>query len=53
VGWVLRRRAPFDSVAYGKLFGSAWYEPSDLRTVLGLTGFKSLDDALPAMVAAL
>ncbi len=52
-GWVLRRRAPFDSIAYQKLFGSAWYEPSDLRTMLGIHGFKSLDDALPGMVAAL
>lgn len=52
-GFVLRRRAPFDSAAYRKLFGSAWYEPSDLRTLLGLERLKTLDDALPAMVARL
>lgn len=52
-GAVLRRRAPFDSTAYTKLFGSAWYEPSDLGPVLGVGGFKTLDDALAEMVAAL
>lgn len=52
-GWALRRRAPFDSNAYQKLFGSAWYEPSDLRALLGIEGMKSLNDALPEMVAGL
>jgi nucleoside-diphosphate-sugar epimerase len=52
-GWVQRRRAPFDSVAYQKLFGSAWYEPSDLRALLGIDQMKSLNDALPEMVAGL
>lgn len=50
-GFVLRRRAPFDSAAYRKLFGSAWYEPSDLRRLLGLEHLQTLDDALPEMVA--
>ena len=52
-GRVLGRRAPFDSEAYRKLFGSAWYEPSDVKTLLGLADLKTLDDALPAMVAQL
>ncbi len=52
-GFVVRRRAPFDSAAFRKLFGSAWYEPSDLRALLGIEQLKTLDDALPAMVAEL
>lgn len=45
-----RRRAPFDSDAYAKLFGSAWYEPSDVQSLLGLPRFLTLDDALPDML---
>ena len=52
-GLVLQRRAPFDSTAYQKLFGSAWYEASDLRALLGIQGMKSLDDALSEMGAGL
>ena len=50
LGALRRRRAPFDSGAYRKLFGSAWYDPSDLRE-LGVTTFLTLDDALPEMLA--
>lgn len=53
VGAMARRRAPFDSEAYRKLFGSAWYEPSDVRSTLGLGRYLTLDDALPEMVRAL
>jgi nucleoside-diphosphate-sugar epimerase len=53
IGAVTRRRAPFDSVAFDKLFGSAWYEPDDVRAVFGLERLRTLDDALPAMVARL
>lgn len=45
------RRAPFDSVAYDKVFGSAWYPPADLRTELGLSPEFTLDDALPGMLS--
>jgi hypothetical protein len=47
----MKRRAPFDSDAYRKLFGSAWYEPGDMRSVLGVVPRLSLEDALPGMVA--
>lgn len=52
LGAVLHRRAPFDSEAYRKLFGSAWYEPGDMRSDLGVVPELTLEDALPAMVAA-
>jgi nucleoside-diphosphate-sugar epimerase len=51
LGAVLKRRAPFDSEAYAKLFGSAWYEPGDMRTLLGIVPQLTLEDALPGMVA--
>jgi len=50
LGALMRRRAPFDSAAYHKLFGSAWYEPSDVQTVLGVPPFHTLDEALAEMV---
>jgi len=53
LGFITRRRAPFDGDAYRKLFASAWYQPSDLQGELGLDAFLTLADALPAMVAAL
>ena len=53
LGAILRRRAPFDSEAYRKLFSSAWYEPADLVSALGVPRFLTLDDALPHMVRAL
>jgi nucleoside-diphosphate-sugar epimerase len=49
-GTLTRRRAPFDSSGYRKLFGSAWYEASDVQGMLGLPRFLTLDDALAAMV---
>ncbi len=51
MGAVLRRRAPFDSDAYRKLFGSAWYEPGDMRSCLGVVPRLTLEDALAGMVA--
>ncbi len=51
VGMVTGRRAPFDTDAYRKLFGSAWYDGSDLGRVLGVTATGRLDDALRAAVA--
>jgi UDP-glucose 4-epimerase len=52
-GSVLGRRAPFDSESYAKLFGSAWYQPSDWEAILGIRGLKTLDEELPHMVARL
>jgi UDP-glucose 4-epimerase len=52
-GTVLGRRAPFDSAAYAKLFGSAWYQPCDWVAMLGVRDLKTLDEALPHMVASL
>lgn len=52
-GAVMRRRAPFDSEAYRKLFGSAWYDPSDVQAILGVPRFATLPDALPEMVRGL
>jgi nucleoside-diphosphate-sugar epimerase len=52
LGAVMHRRAPFDSDAYRKLFGSAWYDPGDMRSHLGVVPQLTLEDALPAMVAA-
>lgn len=50
MGALRKRRAPFDSEAYRKLFGDAWYPPSDLVTELGLAPEFTLEDALPGMV---
>jgi nucleoside-diphosphate-sugar epimerase len=50
VGALARRRAPFDSEACRKLFACAWYEPSDLRSTLGVPSFSTLEDALRDMV---
>jgi nucleoside-diphosphate-sugar epimerase len=50
LGLVRGRRAPFDSDSYRKLFGSAWYPPTDLGSTLGVTGLRTLFDALPAIV---
>jgi len=52
LGALTHRRSPFDSDAYRKLFGSAWYEPGDMRSDLGVVPELTLEDALPAMVAA-
>ena len=50
-GAVMRRRAPFDSAAYQKLFGSAWYPPADVRALFGVHSLRTLPEALPEMVA--
>jgi len=43
-------KLPFDSDAHRKLFASAWYPPDDLGAILGITGFRNLDDALREML---
>ena len=49
-GAITHRRAPFDSAAYRKLFESAWYEPGDMRSLLGIVPRLTLEDALPGML---
>lgn len=51
VGRVRGRRWKFDSDAYEKLFGSALYDGSAARDVLGFVPAWDLPRALPAMVA--
>ncbi len=45
-GTLAGRRAPFDSEAYRKLFGSAWYDGSEMARVLGVTATGRLGEAL-------
>jgi len=45
-GMIFRRRAPFDSDAYQKLFGSAWYEPSGMSDLPGVAPRGRLDETL-------
>jgi nucleoside-diphosphate-sugar epimerase len=52
-GALMRRRAPFDSDAYRKLFASAWYPPSDVQAILDVPRPATLHDALPEMARAL
>jgi nucleoside-diphosphate-sugar epimerase len=51
-GAVTRRRAPFDSQAYAKLFGSACYDGSALWQALGAEPIWTLEAAMTDMVAA-
>lgn len=51
VGRVRGRRWRFDSGAYDKLFGSALYDGSAARDVLGFVPAWDLERALPALVA--
>lgn len=51
VGWLLRRRFVFDSEAMRKLTGSAWYDGSKARLVLGFKAVHDLESDLPAIVA--
>jgi nucleoside-diphosphate-sugar epimerase len=52
LGMLSRRRAPFDSAAFDKLFGSACYDGSRIWGALGETPRWSLDTAMPDIVAA-
>jgi len=52
LGALTRRRAPFDSLAYGKLFGSACYDGSALWDTLDLSPAWTLGRAMPDIVAA-
>jgi nucleoside-diphosphate-sugar epimerase len=51
-GTVIGHRAPFDSAAWRKLFGSAEYESVAIRRDLGFEALWDLRRALPAIVAA-
>lgn len=52
LGRVRGRPSPFDSDAYDKLLGSAVYDASAAREVLGFVAQWNLPSALPAMVDA-
>ena len=49
-GEVLGRRAPFDSVAFDRITGSACFDASRARRELGFAPTLTLADALPAIV---
>lgn len=51
VGRVFRRRMPFDSDAFQKLIGSAWYSPARITHELGYRPVMSFEAALPEMIA--
>jgi nucleoside-diphosphate-sugar epimerase len=51
LGQVRGRRAPFDSIAFDVLFGSAWFSAERIGRELGFRPVYSLEDALPAMAA--
>jgi UDP-glucose 4-epimerase len=50
VGRIRGRRWIFDSEAYDKLFGSAWYDASAIETALGFTPQWTLETAIASMV---
>jgi len=52
LGFVLRKRAPYDTIADRKLFGSAVYN-HDALTRLGYRPHHTLVEALPAMIEAM
>jgi UDP-glucose 4-epimerase len=51
LGAVTRRRAPFDSTAYEKLFASAWYDGTATGRELGYEPKRRLGEALTEIVA--
>jgi nucleoside-diphosphate-sugar epimerase len=51
VGRVFRRRMPFDSDAFQKLIGSAWYSSERMVRELGYHPLMSFEAALPEMIA--
>jgi nucleoside-diphosphate-sugar epimerase len=51
VGRVFRRRMPFDSDAFQKLIGSAWYSSERIVRELGYHPLMSFEAALPEMIA--
>lgn len=51
VGALLGRRAGFDSEAYDKLLGSAWYSTEKIARELGYRPPRDLRGAMPEMVA--
>jgi UDP-glucose 4-epimerase len=52
-GALTRRRSPFDSIAFDKLFGSARFESERIRHDLGFEPRWDLEAAMPEIVASL
>ena len=50
-GRLLGRAAPFDSEAFEKLFGSAWYADDRIRRELGFHAERNLRAAMPDLLA--
>jgi nucleoside-diphosphate-sugar epimerase len=50
-GRLLGRAVPFDSEAFEKLFGSAWYADDRIRRELGFRAERNLRVAMPALLA--
>jgi len=50
-GRISRRRMPFDSDAFQKLIGSAWYSSARITSELGYRPMMSFERALPEMIA--
>jgi hypothetical protein len=46
------RRVGFDSDAFQKLLGSAWYSPKKIMSELGFAPRRDLRTAIPELVAA-
>jgi len=53
MGALVGRRAPFDSAAYRKLFGSAEFRSEAIRRDLGFEPRQDLQRAMPGIVASL
>jgi nucleoside-diphosphate-sugar epimerase len=52
IGWVSGRRFVFDSDAYRKLLGSAWYSSAKIERELGFEPSRSLRDSVNEMAKA-
>ena len=50
-GAILGRRAAFDSDAFQKLLGSAWFSPAKIARELGYRPIGNLREAMPELVA--
>lgn len=53
LGRLAGRRMPLDSHALERLVGSAWFSPAKLARLVGCRSTETLDQVLPAMVAAM
>ena len=49
---IVRRRVGFDSDAFQKLLGSAWYSPAKIVRELGYRPIYDLPGAMPDLIAS-